>query len=101
MKCDITLNKEQTINIGNYSNIKPSVSVTLKDVDIKSFDYMYDNLSDLVSCLLSYETKTSLEEVNMVSKVTDRSCIEYVNNMNENVDFDFQIKKLTKELKDE
>lgn len=97
--CDITLSREQTVNTGNYSNVKPNVSITLKDVDTGSFEDKYGKLSNLVSCLLSYETKTALEEINMVSPVND-NCKQYAEKLEKNVNFHETIKNLTQELKE-
>jgi len=45
MKTDITLSKKATINTGNYSSITPSVSLTLKDVDITQIERAYEDLN--------------------------------------------------------
>lgn len=47
-KIEINISKKMTINTGNYSSIGPSVSFTLKDVDIEKAEDLLDKLKDLV-----------------------------------------------------
>lgn len=55
MKLDITVSKQMTINTGNYSSVRPSVTVTAKDVDSTKFEDAYQSLSCLVSNLFKFE----------------------------------------------
>lgn len=96
-KCDITINRDQTINVGNYSSVKPSISVTLKDVEIEQLDRVYDKLTTLMSCLLMNETKISLEEFLATGSI-NQHCQRFLENV-EKIDFDKEIELLNKELK--
>ena len=96
MKCDITLSRGQTVNIGNWSNVKPNISMTLKDVDTEVLNDKYSQLSNLVSCLLGYETKTALEEMKLVSHINSK-CDNYVISL-ESFDFSNEIDELISEL---
>jgi hypothetical protein len=60
-KCDITIEKSLTINTGNYSSMKPSVTLTLKDVDVGSLKEQYTNLSNVAHGLLLLEIKDTFE----------------------------------------
>ena len=55
---DITLSREMTINTGNFENIKPGVTVTLKDVDAD----MYEKISNVVDSMIGLEIIKLLDE---------------------------------------
>ena len=38
MKLDLTLGKSLTINTGNYSSIKPEVSITLNGIELDNLE---------------------------------------------------------------
>lgn len=54
-KCDIVLDRSMTINMGNFSSIKPGITVTLKDVDETDFLAEYNRLSDLADAIMALE----------------------------------------------
>lgn len=54
-KCDIGLDRSMTINMGNFSSIKPGITVTLKDVDETDFLAEYNRLSDLADAIMALE----------------------------------------------
>ena len=54
-KCDITIGKQMTLNTGNYTSIRPSVSMTLKDVDVDNIGKISDNLTTLLNMYLERE----------------------------------------------
>lgn len=64
MKTDITLSKKATINTGNYSSITPSVSLTLKDVDITQIERAYEDLNVIsaVFFLSEYRIMADLQD---------------------------------------
>jgi len=54
-KMDITIGKTITINTGNYQSVRPTVSITLKDVDISESEKTYRSLSILVDQIFNIE----------------------------------------------
>lgn len=62
MKADVTVNRQITINTGNYSAVRPSVSVTLKDVDTGNMGAEYKKLDNIVSALFALEMASLLED---------------------------------------
>ncbi len=54
-KCDIVLDRSMTINMGNFSSIKPGITVTLKDIDETDFLAEYNRLSDLADAIMALE----------------------------------------------
>lgn len=64
MKTDVNLSLSMTVNMGNYSSIKPGVSMTLKDVDIDKVDQSYSALSKIISELFKIETANAIDEYN-------------------------------------
>lgn len=66
-KVDISVSRTLTINTGNYESIKPSVSITVKDVDITNTADVYLTLDDALTGLLQLEIlncSNEKEEVN-------------------------------------
>jgi len=64
MKTDITIRKEATVNTGNYSSVKPSVSLTLKDVDIDKLQKVYENMNIITAAFF-------LSEANLLCEFQD------------------------------
>jgi hypothetical protein len=55
-KLDITITKKVTKNVGNYSSISPSVTITFKDVSIKDLEGLHDLSDELTTAMLLLET---------------------------------------------
>jgi len=55
-KMDITISRDATLNTGNYSSIKPSVTLTLKDVDADVVSEKYEKLSRVLDVFMMLET---------------------------------------------
>ncbi len=54
-KIDIVVSRDLTINCGNYTSIKPSISLTVKDVEDIDIADTYKKMSDKLSTLLAVE----------------------------------------------
>lgn len=54
-KMDITIGRDLTINCGNYSSIKPSISLTVKEVDEQDMLSVYNKISETMNGLLAVE----------------------------------------------
>jgi len=80
-KMDITLSRDLTINTGNYSSIKPSISVTLKDVDSNDIDMEYDRLSNLADALIALEV---IKIGNEMNDIMDEGFKTYLKSLNSN-----------------
>ena len=52
-KIDITVSRDMTINTGNYSSIKPSVTLTVKDVDATDAGVVYSNIAEVLDTSLT------------------------------------------------
>jgi Ribonuclease G/E len=68
-KLDITLDRSMTLNMGNYNSIKPTVGLTVKDVDSKMAKEVYNHVSNLLDALLAKEIIKLSEEMNAISKI--------------------------------
>lgn len=55
-KIDFTISRDATINTGNYSSIKPSVTITVKDVDSKDVTSKYKEVTQALDILMLMET---------------------------------------------
>ncbi len=66
MKTRTTLSREMTINTGNFSNIKPSVSISLVH-DLEDTGLVYSELAGILDSLLALETLALSGEMEIVS----------------------------------
>ena len=88
MKTDITIERNMTINTGNFSSIRPNVSITLKDVDILEVHEIYQKIESIVDCLFSLETATLIQKQEVFKGSIDRnlkSIAENIENNKENI----------------
>lgn len=61
-KVDISITKTLTLNLGNYESSKPTVTLTVKDVDAEKVSDAYIALDDAATGLFKMEVlATSLE----------------------------------------
>lgn len=77
-KCDLTISKDVTLNTGNYSSIKPSVSVTIKDIDQDKLYDEYTKLSEVLDAMIALETISLGNEMESFSSTGYK---EYVRNL--------------------
>ena len=90
-KVDITLGRDMTINAGNYSSIKPSVVVTIHDIEENEVDVQYNRLSDLVDALLAKEILKMSDEM---ATIQESNLNLYHRTLKENVEqLDEEIRK--------
>ena len=61
-KCDMTVSKQMTINTSNYNSIRPSVSVTIKDIDVGDIGKITDDLTTLSQMYLEREILMMLSQ---------------------------------------
>lgn len=67
MKTRTTLSREMTINCGNFSNIKPSVSISLVH-KLEDTEYVYARISGMLDSLMALETLALTEEMESISQ---------------------------------
>ncbi len=84
-KMDITISRTVTINTGNYMSIKPSVSLTLKDVRVEDTKSAHENLSDMVDSLLAMETIKIGEEMRSVKSMGWEPYMDALNGSSEEI----------------
>lgn len=66
MKTRTTISREMTINCGNFSNIKPSVSISLVH-ELEDTNIIYAELAGIIDSLLALETIALGAEMSVVS----------------------------------
>jgi len=100
MKTDITLSKKATINTGNYSSITPSVSLTLKDVDISQIERAYQDLNTITAVFFLAEYRVMAELQEDTKKLGISKFFETLNKEREEMKIDFEdaIKNLAENL---
>jgi hypothetical protein len=82
MKVDINVSRTLTINTGNYESIRPSVSLTVKDVDNDKVSDVYLSLETALSGLLKMEILACKQEID---NKNSRGLVEYCNNVESNI----------------
>ncbi len=85
MKLDVTVSKTITINTGNYSSAKPSVSLTIKDVDISSLKNVYENLQKIADGMLYEETYSLCDNVKTIKDVGVDHFLDSYEQMNQDI----------------
>jgi len=94
MKADINISKKMTINTGNYSSIQPSVSITLKDVDMENYNECMNNLSVILDTLF---TVNLMEHAEYQQVIKDHGLNKVLNSINQEkmkIETEKAIKKL-------
>jgi len=67
MKTRTSLSREMTINTGNFSNIKPSVSISLVH-DLDDTGIVYKEMASILDSLIALEALALAEEMEVVSQ---------------------------------
>ena len=100
MKTDITLSKKATINTGNYSSITPSVSLTLKDVDITQLERAYEDLNVIsaVFFLSEYRVMAELQDDSKKLGITKFFETLDIERRQMKLDFETAVKNLAENL---
>lgn len=65
-KLDVMVSRDMTINMNNYSSIKPHISITIKDVDSKDFQSAYNTVSGIADSIFALETLKLAEEMGTI-----------------------------------
>lgn len=66
MKLDITINREMVINTGNYSTIRPGITLSVKDVPQDDYRATYETLSNLADACFGLEVLKLAEEMQTI-----------------------------------
>ena len=85
MKSDITISRTMTINTGNYNSIKPSVSMTLKDIDVNDVKKVHDDLKTLVDSFLYFEISELLDGGSVIRDLGIEEFAKGIGNFKEDV----------------
>lgn len=68
-KIDINLDRSITLNMGNFNSIKPTVGLTIKDVELKNSKIVYEKISNFLDALLAKEIIKMSEEIKDIEKI--------------------------------
>lgn len=97
---DITISKKATFNTGNYSSITPSVSVTLKDVNLDDTEQTYQDLNIISAVFFLSEYRVMAEFQDESKKLGVRKFFELLDEEKETMKSDFEeaVKRLAEKL---
>lgn len=79
-KVDISLTRSLTINTGNYESIKPTVTISVRDVDPSKLGDLYQNIDEVLTGLIKFEILACAGEGKMVNSGIDQYCKGIVRN---------------------
>ena len=99
-KTDITITRMMKVNtheIHNFTFVEPTVSVTLKDVDVADVAKKTDLLSDLVTNMLIIEAGKAIDQISIISRVTPAAFVEALKSGKMGT-YESRVEKITKEL---
>jgi glutamate synthase domain-containing protein 2 len=96
-KMDITITKAVTINTGNFGNVRPEVTLTIKDVDVENVEQETKELNDFATALFHLNTLSLLGEV---KKADGEGIREYIRSLIEKTEeFEKTIEKYQEDRK--
>ncbi len=79
-KIDITVEKALTIKNKEFENIRPSVSITIKNIDEKNIWPKYKKISQLASAMLALEVLDLNEETSTIDNIGFKKYCEGLEN---------------------
>jgi len=82
-KVNLSVTRTLTINTGNYESIKPSVTLTVVDVDPDNVSDAYLAVEEAISGLIKMEILNCYSDGKKLSEGIDRYCRDVNNNMAE------------------
>lgn len=99
MKVDVTVSKGMTVNMGNYENVRPEVTLTAKDVDPEDVNQTYDILAEIADDMFNIEIAKQIDLLDSVRKSRPTRFAEIILEERKD-DIERDIQDLIKELKD-
>lgn len=99
-KVDVSITRKDVINIGDYSNVSPSVTLTVKDVDLDKVQQVYNNLSELCFTMQIEEVVKSINEMESMGVLVRDTTLTYVKGIEDNVKFEDEKKQYLQAIND-
>jgi len=97
-KIDITVSRDMTINTGNYSSIKPSVAITVKDVEGNKVSDVYETIGSTLDVLMMLEMFALSDEMESVQEMGYKKYKEMLSN---SIDAQGGVEKMMERLNNE
>ena len=73
-KVDVSVTRSLTINTGNYDSIKPTVTLTVRDIDPEKASDAYLLLDNAITGLMKIEIMTNYGEMKKIQSGIDGYC---------------------------
>jgi len=93
--CDITIGKQMTLNTGNYTSIRPSISITIKDIDADNIGDINNKLNALLNLYFTREIsvlqqfKNEIDDAGGPKKFDESMSKEQIDKMIKEAEDDF------------
>jgi len=97
-KMDISISRDATYNTGNYSSIKPSVTITIKDIDANDVLDKYKKASLVLDLLLMKETIALGNEMGSAQELGYKKYVAQLESADDNIMNETKINELLKTL---
>lgn len=98
MKVDVKVSKGMTVNMGNYENVRPEVTLTAKDVDSDNVNQVYELLTEIADDMFNLEIAKQIDLLDSVRKTRPTRFVEIIEERKDDIEDDIQ--NLIEALKD-
>lgn len=85
-KIDLSIDRSITLNAGNYNSIKPTIGITIKDVDQTKASDAYIKISNMLDALLAKEVIRLYDEMYDIDKIGLKNYVMELKKQEETID---------------
>lgn len=97
MKIDVTVTKGITVNMGNYENVRPEITLNAKDIDPDKVNRVYELLTEIADDMFSLEIAKQIDMLDSVRKTRPTRFAEIILEERKD-DINSEIQDLLKDL---
>lgn len=97
MKIDVTVTKGITVNMGNYENVRPEITLNAKDIDPDKVNLVYELLTEIADDMFSLEIAKQIDMLDSVRKTRPTRFAEIILEERKD-DINSEIQDLLKDL---
>lgn len=97
MKIDVTVTKGITVNMGNYENVRPEITLNAKDINPDKVNLVYELLTEIADDMFSLEIAKQIDMLDSVRKTRPTRFAEIILEERKD-DINSEIQDLLKDL---
>ncbi|KFZ26572.1 MAG: hypothetical protein KQ78_01208 [Candidatus Izimaplasma bacterium HR2] len=80
---DVSITRSLTVNVGNYESIKPTVTLTARDINPIDISGVYSAIDTAITGLIKFEIINCISESKLVNSGIDQHCKNVIKNSEE------------------